>query len=488
MALRLSSKGISKSQIMKTTLPTSLKLHLLIVLTIVSVSVNAQVIPELVFRNPVLASGTDKQVGAKYRFANAANNIDAMVEIKKKSGNNVVINNIDLTTFGWDKAFQPELGLPGGAGPWQNWWVEFEVTFLNAGTNTKTKVDRFDVTALDVDGDNYSIQEYVQLQKPDSITYSTISQLINGTPDTDEECEICGESSAVIVCPACLGNGNSGPGNCNTCNGKGKIYELCGHPWDGKPNKNQTVVGPVLNFLNIDTLGTLVMSTSHYSKVDKFKIKIGAQSGANASSASMRLNSLWFRSFNLSSLATMPVKLNYFRGDFMKPSVELTWKTTEEQGFNHFVIERSKDGKNFSDAAIVFPKDNGSLQNIYSFKDPQDVSAKGVIYYRLKTVSNDSKIDISSVVAVKVGEAVKAVVQAYPNPVRNELSVTIPKNWQNKNTIIQLYNNMGKMIRQRVAVTSNATEVIGMNDVSPGSYFIKLISGNESAIQQVVKN
>src|SRR5688500_8745845 len=94
-----------------------------LVLLLVVPSMYAQVIPEFVFRNPVLESGTALKDGAKYRFPNAAQNIDAVVEIKKRSASNVVINNIDLTSFGWDKAFQPELGIPGTVAPYSNWWV-----------------------------------------------------------------------------------------------------------------------------------------------------------------------------------------------------------------------------------------------------------------------------------------------------------------------------------------------------------------------------
>ncbi|MBC7828456.1 MAG: hypothetical protein H7122_11970 [Chitinophagaceae bacterium] len=108
----------------------------------------AQEIPELIFSNPILESGTDLQDGAKYRFSNTAPGVDAIVEIRKRSASNVVINNIDLTIFGWDKAFQPELGIHGTVAPYQNWWVEFEVRFVKAGTNNKKKVDKFDFTSI----------------------------------------------------------------------------------------------------------------------------------------------------------------------------------------------------------------------------------------------------------------------------------------------------------------------------------------------------
>ncbi|MGZ5135672.1 MAG: hypothetical protein ACXWCG_10995, partial [Flavitalea sp.] len=158
----------------------SLPFYLFGCLLLIVPNLYAQVIPELVFRNPVLESGTALKNGAKYRFANAGKDIDAKVEIKRRSASNVVINNIDLTSFGWDKAFQPELGILGTVAPNQFWWVEFEISFYKKGTNTRQQVSQFDVTSLDVDGDNVSIQEFVQFEKPKSVTYSAITSLTSG--------------------------------------------------------------------------------------------------------------------------------------------------------------------------------------------------------------------------------------------------------------------------------------------------------------------
>src|SRR5947209_8930930 len=82
---------------------------------------NATSVSELVFQNPVLVSGTDGQDGAVYRFSNVATGIDATVTIAGRSSSAVILDNIDVTSTGWNKAFQPQLGIPGNVPSYQSW-------------------------------------------------------------------------------------------------------------------------------------------------------------------------------------------------------------------------------------------------------------------------------------------------------------------------------------------------------------------------------
>jgi hypothetical protein len=461
-------------------------------LLLVVSSTYAQVIPELIFRNPVLESGTALKDGAKYRFKDAAKDLDAVVEVKRRSSSKVVINNIDLTSFGWDKAFQPELGIPGTVAPNQVWWVEFEISFFEAGTNKRKRVAAFDITSLDVDGDNVSIQEFVQFEKPKSVTYSAITNLVSGIPDAEIECGECFKSSVLEECSDCNGTGkdNSGQGKgngtCDDCNGSGKLYSDCDHPWEGEINYN--VQGPVLNFLNIDTLGTAVMATYHYENKDRFKLKIGAKSGAKSSTAGMRLNSIWHRAFNLSSLGLLPVKLTDFNAKYNKETAVLTWTTEQEITFSHFIVEKSLNGVDFKETAVVFAKDDGATVKEYSYTD--DLSAnKGTVYYRLKMVDGSQQVQNSVIRVIKVADPLADVkVQAYPNPVVNELRITVPTEWQNGTVTYDLYNASGKILQHLVSSNANQTETIKMNSLTPGIYILKVTSGNQTAIKQLMKS
>lgn len=421
--------------------------------------VYAQEVPELIFRNPVLENGTDLKDGAKYRFPNVTDGVDAIVEIKKRSAGNVVVNNIDVTSFGWDKAFQPELGIPGTVGPFQNWWVEFEVSFVNAGSNSKKKLSKFDVTSLDVDGDNISIQEYVTMEKPKSITYSAISSLVNNSVDNDVECGVCGVSSNLETCSNCLGTTVS----CGNCNGTGKLHSECDHAWDGETNEN--IQGPIQNYLNIDTLGTAVMATYRYENTYRIRMKIGAKSNAASSAAGMRLNSMWYKSFNLASFGLLPMKLTNFSAKYNKQQVYLTWNTEQEKTFSHFIVEKSGNGVDFQEIAIVFSEDNGAFRKEYSIRHDLSENAKGFVYYRLKMVDVNQNTQISAICVIKIGEDPTEVkVQANLNPVVNELRIISPWALQNQAITYYLYTINGKIVKQ--VTSKNASETQG-HDQSP---------------------
>ncbi|MGZ5133605.1 MAG: T9SS type A sorting domain-containing protein, partial [Flavitalea sp.] len=312
-------------------------------------------------------------------------------------------------------------------------------------------------------------------------------------PDVEIECGNCNSKSVLEMCTRCSGNGTIGSGKCGDCDGSGKLYSACRHAWDGEINYN--VTGPVLNFLNIDTLGTAVMSSYHYEKKDRITIKMGGKSGAKSSTAGMRLNSIWFRAFNLSAIGVLPTKLNDFNAKYDNQNVILTWATEQERNFNHFIIEKSINGTDFKEETIIFGKDNGAVVKQYSFIDNLSSSKKGItsgyngiIYYRLRLVDMNMTSQKSVIRIIKISEMNDVKVQAFPNPVVNELRITVPSAWQNKPVIYDLYAINGKIVRRVVTKNANQTEVLHIKDLNPGVYVVRVSSGNETVTKQVVKN
>ena len=124
-------------------------------------SANSQ---ELVFKDPILVSGIAGGDDAVYLFSQVNPNIDAFVKVKSRSASDVIVADIDMNTLGWDKAFQPQVGINGGiVSDVRDWWVEFEFSFVKTGTSDPADVNEFNLTTVDIDGDNLTIQEYVEL-------------------------------------------------------------------------------------------------------------------------------------------------------------------------------------------------------------------------------------------------------------------------------------------------------------------------------------
>lgn len=443
-----------------------------------------QEIPELVFKNAALLSGTDGKEGAVYLFKNVTTGFDATIKLKKFSSPDIYMKTVDNTSFGWDKAFQPEFGM-NSVKPNQNWYIDFELTFLEAGTTKKKKADRFTLTSLDVDGDNSNVKEYVVMEKATSVTYSTISYLTGAVNTILPTCCECDKQSAVIACLKCLGTGKNGKKKCKDCDGVGKIYSLCKHSYCGE---DASIQGPVDNFSNIDTASTSVMATYVYNNKDAINFRIGAVSGNKTGGAGIRLNSLWFRAFSLAPVGVLPVRLENFNALYDQTNVNLAWATAREENFSHFVIERSTDGKTYAEAAVVFSM--GGLDGAYAFKDKNVQSSTGVIYYRLKSIDKSGEVNYSNVRVIRLTkEELKGLaLSTYPNPVMNQLRVTVPANWQGKAVKLEVMSSNGILVKAAQFSSSSQTETVDFANVGKGFYVIRAICGNETAQQQVIKN
>ena len=169
--------------------------------------------------------------------------------------------------------------------------------------------------------------------------------------------------------------------------------------------------------------------------------------------------------------------------------VYLRWSTEIEKACSHFIVEKSGNGVDFHETAIVFAQDNGAFRKEYSLSHELSENAKGFVYYRLKMVDVNQKAQISAIRVIKIGEDVIEVkVQAYPNPVANELRITIPLAWQNQPITYYLYSVNGKMVKQVNNKSASQTEVLSMTDLNPGTYIVKVRSGSETAVKQVIKS
>jgi hypothetical protein len=109
-----------------------------------------------------------------------------------------------------------------------------------------------------------------------------------------------------------------------------------------------------------------------------------------------------------------------------------------------------------------------------------------VIYYRLKMVDKDGKYKYSEIRTIRVGAGSDtARISAYPNPVVNEVHITVPVEWQNKTLNGLLMSTSGSIIKT-FNIQQSAT--IGMSDVPAGTYYIKVMNGNAISTQTIVKS
>ena len=419
---------------------------ILLVSVISSSPAIAQSSQELVFKNSTRISGSNGAIGSVYRFPAINGTHDALVKIAAKSSSSVRLNNIDQSSSGYNNAFQPQVEYTGNTNN-ISWWMEFEVTFVTTNTQSLQAVPGFKATAIDIDGDNSTLNEWVTFYSLNAYTLE--------------------ENSAVTVT------------NVND-NLAGNIM-TSGKRFDGSKN---------LYTAGVDTTETTVMTTVTYTSTNIMKLRVGGTKTAS-SSMTNRMYSIWFKNFTYTAPITLPIKLSAFNAVLNNNSkrVDLSWTTEYEKNVSHFVVERSIDGVNYTDAGMVFAYGNTTDSKNYSMHDNITNLQATVIYYRLRSVDIDGKNELSTIRVIRIGKSNESNVSilTYPNPVTNDLRITIPANWQNKKIVYEVFNTNGQVTKRVETGNSSQTESINISNLAPGYYIVKVTCNNEVAQQRVVK-
>ena len=401
----------------------------------------------LEFRNGRRMSGNAGEDGTVYKFPGVTKDVDGYIKINGRSSSGVKLTDIDLDNTGWDKAFQPQIEYKNrsASGNEKDWWMEFEISFLSAKDNTPVAISSMDLTAIDIDGDDKHVNEWVSLYSLDSYTTERRTSL--------------------------------------------QVLDLLENILSVLTLTGKKFSGPLTQYDNIDTTATRVMTTAKYTNKSKFNIRAGGHSTDNDISTE-RMYSFWFKSFNYTApvQSSLPILLNSFTAKKMGSQVMLNWSTDMEHDFSHFVVQKSLNGKDYIDAGVLFTEGNSSIRREYSFKDDLKSISSGLVYYRLKMVDLDGSYKQSEVRIIRLTEENTAQsITVYPNPVVSDLRITLASSWQDKTVHIQVLKANGQSVVQFDRSRASQTESISVGNLTPGLYIVRVSNGTESALQRFIK-
>lgn len=383
------------------------------------------------------SSTTDKKVGAIYLVEDVAPGIDAKIRIDSLvNGARVMQVDDNGAGVGYKGAFQPEIRTGGVIG---KSYAVFTFSFYRANTNTPQALQSLNVTALDIDG-NLNLKEFAEI----NVGNGGIAKYMSTTNDL---------SLLQILTGRFIGQNISGVER------------------DG-----------------IDTASIRNMYTASNSGVSSFSVKYGAFTLLPQQDD--RQYSLYMKGFTYPNQMTLPVELTVFSATYNenKKAADLKWTTESEENVSHFSVEKSTDGQNYTEAGVVFAFGNTTETKNYSFSDKNiNTTGKGVVYYRIRSVDIDGKSMVSPIRIIRLGKNESVAVLTYPNPVVNELRVTIPAGWQGKKVSYEVYSNNGRVTIRTESTSSSQTETINTSSLAPGFYVVKVTCNGETATQKIVK-
>jgi hypothetical protein len=412
----------------KTALPAIKRIILLFALFIYNLVAVSQT---LNFQTPAIESGTANQPGCVYRFSHitAGGLIDALVSVDSLIG--ITLSDIDATPSGSSSiGLQPQMQSLGGVG---YHYAVFTITFVNVGSTVPTPIFNFSSVFMGLDGSN-QITEF------------------NAINVADPTWTYCSPTPKVAVTQ----DGNSVWGTASSSPQGGEVID----------ETDSTMMFRVSSAAPT----SVTMRVGYYQSQNGWK-------GNDLFSLIMRGNEL--------EPMILSAKLSQFTAQLTSEKVWLVWSTSQEDNISHYCIERSYDNKNYEQAALLFPAEETGNVNNYSYKDPIKNAAGAVIYYRLKMVYKDGRFKYSETRFVRLGNGNDNVkIAVYPNPVVNELHVSVPYEWQNKAVTGQLMSTNGSIIK---TFNIQQSAIIGLYDVPPGTYYIKVVNGSEISTQTIVK-
>lgn len=173
---------------------------------------------------------------------------------------------------------------------------------------------------------------------------------------------------------------------------------------------------------------------------------------------------------------TLPISLLHFSAKLINKDALLTWTTTNEQNFNHFNLQRSIDGINFSIIATINAKDNSNSKTDYDYSDKNIVSlGSNKIYYRLEQVDKDGKKILSKIVLLELSNN-GITVSLRPNPVHTNFELQVNNLLDNQYLQISIVNTQGKVLlsESRAINTGSNTLIFNSSSWPVGLYILRI--------------
>jgi len=183
----------------------------------------------------------------------------------------------------------------------------------------------------------------------------------------------------------------------------------------------------------------------------------------------------------------LPLQLISFSGSLLNGKPQLRWVTAENETGDHFEVQKSFDGRNFTTTAFIQTTSKDGLES-YIYNEPNTIN--GNVYYRLKMVNKIGSTKYSNIVPLKIkddGKNGKLVV--LENPVNNTVNFMYSAA-DNEDDVLNIYSVSGAKVFTKKIPIRKGPNTISLNiDVKmPGGvYVMELANAKERSVAKLIK-
>ncbi len=163
----------------------------------------------------------------------------------------------------------------------------------------------------------------------------------------------------------------------------------------------------------------------------------------------------------------------------------VSWKTANEQNSSHFAVERSSDGRSFTEIGRVSSTNRGAEVNLYSFSDVQPLF--GANYYRLKMVDRDGSFRYSNIVLL--GQKVTGSIQIENlalNASNGTMTIGLSTDREQRVSYSLVSTNGVVLSNQLVQLRPGFNRFISNAQLSNALYFVRVTANDQTITRSVL--
>lgn len=181
----------------------------------------------------------------------------------------------------------------------------------------------------------------------------------------------------------------------------------------------------------------------------------------------------------------LPVLFTSITANPFNNQMKISWTVSNEQNVDFYLVESSKDCRNFEPAGKVAFHSGTIADNRYTFTDIS-VSDLERICYRIKQMDNDGNYTYSAVISVNRKQ--RMCLSVSPNPAKERINISLASTKEQK-AVIELVDMNGKLIHTesfQLHKGDNIRTLQGLRAFGHGSVVIKITTGNEIHYKKVI--
>ncbi|MGC4035365.1 MAG: T9SS type A sorting domain-containing protein [Chitinophagaceae bacterium] len=211
-------------------------------------------------------------------------------------------------------------------------------------------------------------------------------------------------------------------------------------------------------------------------------------SGNGANDAPGRLYASTFGCFSFPQPILLPVRLLSFSGTYSNNATQLSWETEAETNFDHYEIERSTNGSDFTYAGRVAAQ-SGDAKKQYEYADNIASISGNLFYYRLKMVDIDAKFKYSNVILIRRDAKSINGISVSPNPIIGTSASTVRLSSTTTGKVdLRVIDLTGKVVLQqqsRVSEGMNSISINNINRLQSGIYTVQVLQNDEAMTTKI---